>query len=166
MAKAVVPAARDALKNAGVSLDDVKVIKTHNPFAVNDVYMAREMGLDAASFNNYGSSLIYGHPQGPTGLRLIAELRDESERLKIALVRAQVTAGADGPRPEQVVRPDLRTKSDRPTRASNCESDLLTADCDTPNRLAAPIVVPVVTSARRDSNSRSRWRCSVMSSSC
>jgi len=27
--------------------------------------------------NNFGSSLIFGHPQGPTGLRLIIELIEE-----------------------------------------------------------------------------------------
>lgn len=27
--------------------------------------------------NNYGSSLIWGHPQGPTGMRLIMELIEE-----------------------------------------------------------------------------------------
>jgi acetyl-CoA acetyltransferase len=49
------------------------VIKTHNPFAVNDVYFARELDIEAEGFNNNGSSLIYGHPQAPTGARLIAE---------------------------------------------------------------------------------------------
>jgi len=44
---------------------------------VNDVYFAREMGLAHDAFNNYGSSLIYGHPQGPTGTRLIIELIEE-----------------------------------------------------------------------------------------
>ncbi len=73
MAKAVVPAAQRALASAGIGIGDVKVIKTHNPFAVNDLYFAREMGIEAESFNNNGCSLIYGHPQGPTGARLVAE---------------------------------------------------------------------------------------------
>jgi len=73
MAKAVVPAAQRALDAAGVSIGDCKVIKTHNPFAVNDIFFARQMGIEAESMNNNGSSLIYGHPQGPTGARLIAE---------------------------------------------------------------------------------------------
>ena len=77
MAMSTVPAAKDALANAGIALGDVKVIKTHNPFAVNDVYFAREMGLAFDAFNNYGSSLIYGHPQGPTGMRLILEAIEE-----------------------------------------------------------------------------------------
>ena len=76
MAMAVVPAAEKALKLAGFEAREC-TIKTHNPFAVNDVYMARQMDLAPESFNDYGSSLIYGHPQGPTGLRLIVELIEE-----------------------------------------------------------------------------------------
>ena len=81
MAKAVVPAARQALQEAGLSVGDVRVIKTHNPFVVNDIYFGREMGIEAESFNNYGSSLIYGHPQAPTGARLIAEGIEEARLL-------------------------------------------------------------------------------------
>ena len=78
MAKAVVPAAQRALDAAGIGVKDCKVIKTHNPFAVNDIYMARQLGIEAESFNNYGSSLVFGHPQGPTGARLIAEGVEEA----------------------------------------------------------------------------------------
>ena len=77
MAMAVVPAARQALSRAGISVEDVKVIKTHNPFAVNDIYFCREMGVKPEAMNNYGSSLIYGHAQGPTGHRLIIEVIEE-----------------------------------------------------------------------------------------
>jgi acetyl-CoA acetyltransferase len=73
MAKAVVPAAQKALDQAGIGVGDVKAIKTHNPFAANDVFMAKEMDLDVHGFNNYGSSLIFGHPQAPTAGRLIIE---------------------------------------------------------------------------------------------
>jgi acetyl-CoA acetyltransferase len=77
MAQATVPAARRALNMAGVGLSEIKAIKTHNPFAVNDIYFAREMDIPLESFNNYGSSLIFGHPQGPTGIRLMIELIEE-----------------------------------------------------------------------------------------
>lgn len=77
MARAIVPAARKALRRAGISMDDVKAVKTHNPFAVNDIYFCREMGIDPEDMNNFGCSLIYGHPQGPTGERLIIELIEE-----------------------------------------------------------------------------------------
>lgn len=77
MAMATVPAAKEALEAAGIALRDVRAIKTHNPFAVNDVYLAKAMDLKIDGFNDYGSSLIYGHPQGPTGMRLIVELIEQ-----------------------------------------------------------------------------------------
>jgi acetyl-CoA acetyltransferase len=77
MAKAIIPAAKMALKQAGISIKDINAIKTHNPFAVNDIYFCREMDIKWEDMNNYGSSLIYGHPQGPTGARLIMELIEE-----------------------------------------------------------------------------------------
>lgn len=77
MPMAPVPAARQALDAAGLTIGDMKAIKTHNPFAVNDIYMAREFGLKHDALNHYGSSLIFGHPQGPTGMRLVEELIEE-----------------------------------------------------------------------------------------
>ncbi len=77
MPMAVVPAARHALERSGVKVEDCAAIKTHNPFAVNDVYFCREMGVDPENVNRFGSSLIWGHPQAPTGLRAIAELIEE-----------------------------------------------------------------------------------------
>ncbi|MBW1616298.1 MAG: thiolase family protein [Deltaproteobacteria bacterium] len=81
MAKAVVPAAQMALKKAGLDINDIKVIKTHNPFAVNDIYMAKKLNIDPNKFNNYGSSLIFGHPQAPTAGRLIIEGIEETVML-------------------------------------------------------------------------------------
>lgn len=77
MAAAPVPAAKMALEKAGLRVSDLSTVKTHNPFAVNDINMARKMGLDVMCMNNYGSSIIYGHPQGPTAGRLIIELIEE-----------------------------------------------------------------------------------------
>ena len=74
MPKAPVPAAMGALSDAGLELSDIEIVKSHNPFVVNDLWFAREMGADAAAMNPYGCSLIYGHPQGPTGARGIVEL--------------------------------------------------------------------------------------------
>jgi acetyl-CoA acetyltransferase family protein len=74
MPKAPVPAARAALADAGLGIADMDVVKTHNPFVVNDLWFARETGIDAPTMNPHGCSLIYGHPQGPTGARAIVEL--------------------------------------------------------------------------------------------
>lgn len=77
MPEAPAPAARRALEAAGKSVEQMEAIKTHNPFAVNDVIFSQSMGVDVMSMNNYGCSLIWGHPQGPTGMRLVIELIEE-----------------------------------------------------------------------------------------
>ena len=74
MPQAPVPAALSALAAADRSIADVRAVTTHNPFAVNDLYLARETGIAVADMNAHGCSLVFGHPQGPTGLRAIAEL--------------------------------------------------------------------------------------------
>jgi acetyl-CoA acetyltransferase len=74
MPKAPVPAASAALRDAGLAMSDMDVVKTHNPFAVNDLWFARETGADLEAMNPFGCSLIYGHPQGPTGARGLIEL--------------------------------------------------------------------------------------------
>jgi acetyl-CoA acetyltransferase len=74
MPKAPVPAARRALADAGLDFRDIDIVKTHNPFAVNDLWFAAHTGVDLGAMNPYGCSLIYGHPQGPTGARGIVEL--------------------------------------------------------------------------------------------
>jgi acetyl-CoA acetyltransferase len=77
MPAATIPASMQALEGAGIGIGDLTAIKSHNPFAVNDIVFARETGADLMSMNNYGSSLIWGHPQGPTGMRAIIELIEE-----------------------------------------------------------------------------------------
>lgn len=77
MPMAPVPAARAALEAAGLDMKDIDAVKTHNPFAVNDIVFARDTRFVVEKMNNYGSSLIFGHPQGPTGMRCVIELIEE-----------------------------------------------------------------------------------------
>jgi len=77
MPEAVAPAADRALKQAGRTIRQMDAIKTHNPFAVNDLLFAKETGVDVATMNNYGCSLVWGHPQAPMGMRAVAELIEE-----------------------------------------------------------------------------------------
>ncbi len=77
MPAAPVPAAKLALAQAGVSMAHIDAVKSHNPFALNDIVFARETGFPLKRMNNYGCSLIWGHPQGPTGLRGLIELIEE-----------------------------------------------------------------------------------------
>lgn len=74
MPRAPVPAAERALKASGVEMDAVDLVTTHNPFAVNDLYFHAQTGFALDRMNIRGCSLVFGHPQGPTGLRSVAEL--------------------------------------------------------------------------------------------
>ena len=77
MPEATIGAAKQALQMAAISLGQLNAIKTHNPFALNDIVFARETGADVMQMNNYGCSLVWGHPNAPTGLRSIIELIEE-----------------------------------------------------------------------------------------
>ena len=77
MPEAPIEASRRALEFAGLQLSDVKAVKSHNPFAVNDIAFSRATGFPLERMNNYGSSLIWGHPHGPTAMRAIIELIEE-----------------------------------------------------------------------------------------
>ena len=74
MPKAATVAAQTALREAGLTMADVHAVATHNPFAVNDLWLAKQTGCPLDRMNAFGCSLVYGHPQGPTGLRGITEL--------------------------------------------------------------------------------------------
>jgi acetyl-CoA acetyltransferase len=77
MPEAPIDAAARALHAAGATIGNLDAIKTHNPFAVNDIVFARATGANLQTMNNYGCSLVYGHPNGPTGLRAVIELIEE-----------------------------------------------------------------------------------------
>jgi acetyl-CoA acetyltransferase len=77
MPMATVPAARLALERAGIEASELKSTTTHVPFAVNDVYISRELSLDPERMNRHGCSLVWGHPQAPTGMRAIIELIED-----------------------------------------------------------------------------------------
>ena len=77
MPEATIPAAQAALDQAALGIADMDAIKSHNPFAVNDIVFAKQTGADLDAMNNYGCPLIWGHPQGPTALRAIIELIEE-----------------------------------------------------------------------------------------
>jgi acetyl-CoA acetyltransferase len=77
MPAAPIRAARRALELAGLEIGQMDAIKSHNPFAVNDIAFARAFGIDWHAMNNFGCSLVWGHPQGPTGLRAVIELIEE-----------------------------------------------------------------------------------------
>ena len=74
MAGAPAIAMEKMLRETGVDAGQLKHVKTHNPFIVNDINISKRLGIPHERMNNYGSSLVYGHPQAPTAARAIIEL--------------------------------------------------------------------------------------------
>ncbi len=77
MPKAPAPAAKMALDQAGLDIRQIDAVKLHNPFTANDFAFASALGIDVNGFNNYGSSLLWGHPQAPMGTRGVIEVIEE-----------------------------------------------------------------------------------------
>jgi acetyl-CoA acetyltransferase len=74
-------ATQKLLRMTGLTIEDMAVVKSHNPFAVNDVVFSKVLGLDWKKMNRTGSSLVWGHPQGPTMLRITIEALEEAVEL-------------------------------------------------------------------------------------
>jgi len=78
MPEAPALAVQELLKRSGLTMDDMAVVKNHNPFAVNDAVFTRVTGYDWRKMNNTGCSLVWGHPQGPTLTRALIEGLEEA----------------------------------------------------------------------------------------
>ena len=78
MPEAPALAVGELFSRTGLGIDDMAVIKDHNPFAVNDAVFAKVHGADWATMNNNGCSLVWGHPQGPTLTRSLIEGLEEA----------------------------------------------------------------------------------------
>lgn len=71
-------AVQKLLDRTGLTMEDMVVVKDHNPFAVNDAVFAKVMDYDWRKMNNNGSPLVWGHPQGPTLTRVVIEALEEA----------------------------------------------------------------------------------------
>ena len=78
MPEAPTLAVQRLLDRTGFTLADVAVIKSHNPFAINDAIFSKVMKYDWSKMNRTGCSLVWGHPQGPTLTRLLIEGLEEA----------------------------------------------------------------------------------------
>ncbi len=78
MPEAPALAVKKLLGATGLTMADMAVVKNHNPFAVNDAVFTRVVDFDWKRMNTTGSSLVWGHPQGPTLTRIAIEALEEA----------------------------------------------------------------------------------------
>ena len=72
-----VPATREALKKANLTIDDMDLIEANEAFAAQSVAVARELGFDMDKVNVNGGAISIGHPVGASGARIIVTLIHE-----------------------------------------------------------------------------------------
>jgi acetyl-CoA acetyltransferase family protein len=77
-----VPAVRGALKNAGMSVDDVDLFEINEAFAGQYLAVEHELGNPREKTNVNGGAIAVGHPLAATGTRLILTLLYELRRRK------------------------------------------------------------------------------------
>ncbi|HSM84824.1 MAG TPA: thiolase family protein [Candidatus Limnocylindrales bacterium] len=78
-----VKAVPKALKNAGLTLDDIGLIELNEAFAAQSLAVMRELGLDPERVNVNGGAIALGHPLGCTGAKLTATLLAEMKRRQV-----------------------------------------------------------------------------------
>ncbi|MDR0274155.1 MAG: acetyl-CoA C-acetyltransferase [Burkholderiaceae bacterium] len=92
-----VPATRQALEKAGLSLDQIDLFEVNEAFAAVPMYFAKELGVPLDKLNVNGGAIAMGHPIGATGAIILGALLDELERRKLRYgVATLCTAGGMG----------------------------------------------------------------------
>lgn len=69
-----------ALKQAGLSLEDIDMIELNEAFASQSLAVIRELGLNPDIINPNGGAISLGHPLGCTGAKLSVQLFDEMRK--------------------------------------------------------------------------------------
>ena len=69
-----VEASRQALKRAGMTIDDIDLVEINEAFAAQVIPSYRDLGIDEAKLNVNGGAIAIGHPFGMTGARITSTL--------------------------------------------------------------------------------------------
>ena len=72
-----VPASRDAMAKAGVTIKDIDLVEANEAFAAQSIAVARELEFDMDKVNVNGGAISIGHPVGASGARIIVTLLHE-----------------------------------------------------------------------------------------
>ena len=75
-----IPASREALARAGLTISDMDLIEANEAFAAQSVAVARERAFDMKKVNVNGGAIALGHPVGASGARIIVTLLHEMQK--------------------------------------------------------------------------------------
>jgi acetyl-CoA acyltransferase 2 len=88
-----VPATRQALQRASLTLDHIDLFEINEAFAAQYLAVEQELGLDRERVNVNGGAIALGHPLGMTGTRLLLTLMLELRRRNAARGLASACIG-------------------------------------------------------------------------
>ena len=72
-----VPACRQAMGKAGLTIDNIDLVEANEAFAAQSIAVARELHFDMSKVNVNGGAIAIGHPVGCSGARIIVTLLHE-----------------------------------------------------------------------------------------
>ena len=75
-----VPASRDAMAKAGMTIKDIDLVEANEAFAAQSIAVARELDFDMSKVNVNGGAISIGHPVGASGARIIVTLLHEMQK--------------------------------------------------------------------------------------
>ena len=75
-----VPASRQALKKADLTVDDIDLVEANEAFAAQSCAVVHDLGLDPEKVNVNGGAISLGHPVGASGARIIVTLLHEMQK--------------------------------------------------------------------------------------
>ena len=75
-----VPASREALEKAGLTIADIDLIEANEAFAAQVLAVSRDLGFDMEKVNVNGGAIALGHPVGASGARVIVTLIHEMQK--------------------------------------------------------------------------------------
>jgi acetyl-CoA C-acetyltransferase len=92
-----IEASRQALKRAGMTVDDVDLVEINEAFAAQVIPSARHLGVEWDKLNVNGGAIALGHPFGMTGARIMTTLLNGLEdRDKTVGLETMCVGGGQG----------------------------------------------------------------------
>ncbi len=88
-----VPATRQALERAGLTIDDIDLIEANEAFAAQSIAVGKELNFDMEKVNVNGGAIALGHPVGASGARILVTLLYEMIRKNLQFGLATLCIG-------------------------------------------------------------------------
>ncbi|MGE4287998.1 MAG: acetyl-CoA C-acetyltransferase [Salinivirgaceae bacterium] len=88
-----VPATRQALLRANMTIDDIDLIEANEAFAAQSIAVVRDLKMNPEIVNVNGGAIALGHPIGASGARILTTLIYEMKRRNVATGLATLCIG-------------------------------------------------------------------------